>query len=123
MTPRDLIATVAATFDVTLADVLGQSRMRHIAEARQAAAWVLRRAIPAISLEQIGRLLGGRDHTTIIHSLAQVERRCAADPQLRARLASLLPQAPLVAHPRVPLDPAMRWWVAQSRDSFFVRAA
>ena len=122
MTPRDLIATVAAHFDLTPADLTGRSRMRHITEARQVAAWVLRRASP-LSLEAIGRLLGHRDHTTIIYAIEQIEQRMAADPQLRAELHSLLPQRPLIAPAHTRVDHAMRWWIAQSRDSFFVRAA
>lgn len=121
MTPKQLIADVAAALDVEMADLTGRSRVRHIAEARQAAAWVLRRASP-LSLEQIGRLLGGRDHTTIGYSIAQIEARCATDPAYAARLHSLLPQRPLT-QPARPANHAMRWWVAQSRDSFFVRAA
>jgi chromosomal replication initiator protein len=122
MRPRDLIAQVAAVFDLTPADLTGPSRIRQVAEARQATAWVLRRAIAAISLQEVGRLLGGRDHTTIIHALAQVERRMADDPYLAAQLYSLLPQTPLTSV-RQRSDHAMRWWVAQSRESFFVRAA
>lgn len=122
MTPRDLIAAVATAFDLEMADLTGRSRMRVVVEARQAAAWVLRRACPALALADIGRLLH-RDHTTVIYSLQQVELRIAADPHLRAELHSLLPQKPLIAPPTRRPDHAMRWWVAQSRDSFFVRAA
>ncbi len=122
MTPKQLIAHVAVHFDLTPADLTGASRMRHIVLARQAAAWVLRKAA-TISLEEIGRLLGGRDHTTIIYSLGQIEQRMAADPYFAAELHSLLPQRPLAAPPHTRPDHAMRWWVAQSRDSYFVRAA
>ena len=93
MTPKQLIATVAAAFDVTAADLTGQRRTRHIVLARQACAWVLRSATP-LSLAEIGRLLGGRDHTTIGYSVAQMTARRAADPQLAAQLHSLLPQQP-----------------------------
>lgn len=123
MTPRDLLARVANAFDLSPADLIGRSRMHVVVEARQAAAWVLRRACPALALADIGHLLGGRDHTTVIYSLKQVEQRLAIDPAYAAQLHSLLPQAPLVASVRLRPDHAMRWWIAQSRDSFFVRAA
>lgn len=122
MTLRDLLDTVASAFDVTVADLAGPSRTQHIVLARQAAAWALRKTTP-LSLEAIGRLLGGRDHTTISYSLTQIERRCAADPQFARVLHSLLPQRPLLTPVRSRPDHAMRWWVAQSRDSYFVRAA
>src|SRR6185503_17800716 len=92
MTPKHLIILVATVFGVSAADLIGRSRMRIVVEARQAAAWVLRRACPALALADIGRLLGGRDHTTIIYSLQQIEQRMANDPQLRAQMHALLPQ-------------------------------
>jgi chromosomal replication initiator protein len=123
MTPKQLVARVAAHFDLDSADLTGQSRMRHVVLARQSAAWVLRKAY-AISLEEIGRLLGGRDHTTIGYSIAQVELRIADDAALRAELHSLLPQRPPCPAPaRERSDHAMRWWATQARDSYFVRAA
>ena len=124
MTPQKLIALVASAFGLTAEDLTGRSRRRYLVEARQAAAWVLRRAYPAISLEEIGRLLGHRDHTTIIYSLEQVEQRIAGDVQLRAQLHSLVPEHPTQPSPdRGGYGRGMRWWAAQSRDSFFVRAA
>src|SRR6266508_1058984 len=99
MTPTLLISLVASAFGLSASDLTGQSRMRHVVLARQAAAWVLRKTY-AISLEQIGRLLGGRDHTTIGYSIAQVEQRIANDAALRAELHSLLPQRPLAAPAR-----------------------
>lgn len=123
MNAQTLIAHVAEAFDLTIADLTGPSRMRHIVLARQAAAWVLRRASP-LSLEEIGRLLGGRDHTTIGYSIAQVAQRMADDPHVRAQLHSLLPEKPLRTPVRLRSDHAgSAWWVAQSRESFFVRAA
>jgi chromosomal replication initiation ATPase DnaA len=65
--------------------------MRHIVLARQAAAWVLRRSYPSLALTDIGHLLD-RDHTTIIYSISQIERKMADDPCLRAELHGLLPQ-------------------------------
>jgi len=123
MTPKQLLAAVASHFDMEVADLTGRSRMRVVVEARQAAAWVLRRACPSLALVDIGHVLGGRDHTTIIYSLQQVERRMAADTMFRAELHSLLPQRPVAQPARTRPDHAMRWWVAQARDSFFVRAA
>jgi len=123
MKALDLIAAVADRFDLTSADLIGRSRMRVVVEARQAAAWVLRRAYPSLALADIGHLLD-RDHTTIIYSISQIEKRIAGDPVLRAELHSLLPQKPLATSVRARPDHAgSAWWVAQSRDSYFVRAA
>lgn len=61
-----LLETAAQTFEVPCAASIGQSRQRHIVQARQAVAWALRQIHPELSLASIGDLLGGRDHTTII---------------------------------------------------------
>jgi len=122
MTPNILISLIASAFGLSADDLTGPSRMRHIVLARQAACWVLRQASP-LSQTEIGRLLGGRDHTTIGYSIAQIERRIASDPLLRAQLHSLLPQEPFALARRRPRDAGGAWWISQSRDTFFVRTA
>jgi chromosomal replication initiator protein len=120
---QKLLELVAALFGLTRDDLVGRSRRRHVVEARQAAAWVLRRAYPALSLEAIGEILGDRDHTTIIYSLAQVEERMRADPGLAADLRALIPAPVAPATRRRPVAGAMRWWVAQGRGDWLVLAA
>jgi len=90
MTPATLLALVAAHFDLTVAQLRSRNRTRVVAYARQAAAWVLRIAFPVLSLQDVGALLGGRDHTTIIFACQQVELRMAADPDLAAVLLALV---------------------------------
>lgn len=138
ITPELLLAAVAAAFGVELAELTGQDRRRHVAEARQAAAWVLRRAFPRLGLVAIGAQLGRRDHTTIIHAIERVEQRIAADPELGALLELLVatppPPRPIFIHPTSqprerPPAPALNitageiWWVAQARAAFIVEAA
>jgi chromosomal replication initiator protein len=38
---------------------------------------------------EIGALFGGRDHSTVIHSVNKVEADMAADPELRYRVQKL----------------------------------
>jgi chromosomal replication initiator protein len=68
-------------------------RVREVAHPRQAAMFLSRKLI-GMSLQEIGRRFGGRDHTTVIHSIHSVERRTADNPGfelemeiLRERLA------------------------------------
>jgi hypothetical protein len=44
------------------------------------------------SLPQIGRALGGRDHTTVIHGCERVARHIESDPNLRRQVAELREQ-------------------------------
>jgi chromosomal replication initiator protein len=39
-----------------------------------------------LPLVEIGRLFGGRDHSTVIHSIAKIEEEIAADPGFRRRV-------------------------------------
>jgi chromosomal replication initiation ATPase DnaA len=114
-----ILAAVAAHFGLSMADLSGRSRLHHIVLARQAAAWALRRATP-LSLSAIGQLLGGRDHKTILHAIAQTESRMAADAMLRAQLHAIV--AP-PSKPSRPRDMAMRWWVVQGRSTWEVLSA
>lgn len=101
MTPTLLLLAVAAHFDLSVATLRSRDRTRYVVQARQAAAWVLRTAYPALGLVSVGELLG-RDHTTIIYSLSAVEDRMEADPLLAAQLLSLvaLAQVPASAAPQ-----------------------
>lgn len=62
-----VIATAAALANVTIAELLGPCRARHLTHSRFAIMVVYKRA--GWSLPRIGRLLGDRDHTTIISGL------------------------------------------------------
>lgn len=66
---------VAAATGVALDDLCSRKRDRHIARARQLAAWSLRRWFPELSLAAIGRELGGLDHATVKYAITQVEAR------------------------------------------------
>jgi chromosomal replication initiation ATPase DnaA len=68
--PQIILRQVARKHGVTLSEMLGPSRKRFIAHARFEAAYRLRTEC-RMSLPQIGRRLGGKDHTTIIHALRQ----------------------------------------------------
>jgi hypothetical protein len=72
-TPRTpaqkIIADVAHQHGLTYADIISNSRRRHFVKARTEAIWAIKDWKPSLSLLQIGRLMGGRDHTTILHAL------------------------------------------------------
>lgn len=63
--------TVASYYDLRSADLKGQSRQKPIAFARQIAMWLCRAHL-SMSLPEIGRLFGGRDHTTVLSSLRKI---------------------------------------------------
>lgn len=82
------IVTIAAhLFGVSESDITGLSRVARITEARQAIAWALREE--HWSLESIGMLLGGRDHTTIMYNIERASRKKAHDTRFAERLRVL----------------------------------
>lgn len=84
---RAVLAVVSERFSVPLDALLGKSRERQTAWARQVAMYLMREETGA-SLFQIGDHLGGRDHTTIMHGCATVVKRMEADPRARADVAA-----------------------------------
>lgn len=71
ITPNKLIALVAAEWQTTVEALTGKSRTKHIAEPRQVAMYLLRHETNA-SLPQIGEVLGGRDHTTVMYGIDKI---------------------------------------------------
>lgn len=78
----------AASFGVSRADLVGSSRAAAPLRARQVAI-LLTRELTDLSLPQIGRLFGGRDHSTILNSLRRVEANLTEDQELANRVEEL----------------------------------
>ena len=79
---------VAETFGISRAELIGSSRAATPLRARQIAIF-LTRELTELSLPQIGRLYGGRDHSTVLNSLRRVEARLDEDPALADRVQRL----------------------------------
>ena len=79
LTVRVIVQAVAAAFEVTGLDILSERRTAAVLPARFGACWLARRLTP-LSLPEIGRSLGGRDHTTILKAVERAEEMRAADP-------------------------------------------
>jgi chromosomal replication initiator protein len=79
---------VAERFGVSRAELVGSSRAATPLRARQVAIF-LTRDLTDLSLPQIGRLYGGRDHTTVLNSLRRVEAGLDEDPALAEKVREL----------------------------------
>ena len=78
-----VLTAVSTRFAVPAETLLGKSRERQVAWARQVAMYLMREET-SLSLFQIGAQLGGRDHTTIMHGCSAVAKRIAEDARARA---------------------------------------
>jgi chromosomal replication initiator protein len=79
---------VAERFGISRAELIGTSRAATPLRARQVAIY-LTREMTDLSLPQIGRLYGGRDHTTVMNSLRRVEAGIGEDEALSTRVDEL----------------------------------
>jgi chromosomal replication initiator protein len=82
LTPQAIIACTAKFFGLSLDDIKGKSRDKAVVVPRQIAMYLVREETSA-SLEQIGQLLGGRDHTTVMHGWDKISGAVQEDHQLR----------------------------------------
>jgi hypothetical protein len=71
VTTADCIKYICLTEGFTKADMLGHSRISKLAYARQKITYLIR-TYTALSYPEIGRRLGGRDHSTAIHSVHKI---------------------------------------------------
>ena len=75
--PKQIIQEAAQKHGITVSELIGESRCKHYVIARQEAAYRIRKEC-GYGLPRIGKLLGGRDHTTILHACRAHEKRMAA---------------------------------------------
>ncbi|MGI8644066.1 MAG: chromosomal replication initiator protein DnaA [Thermomicrobiales bacterium] len=86
--PTDVVEAVASHFGVSLKELRGRGRSKEIVGPRQVAMYLMREETGA-SLSEIGHALGDRDHTTVMHGIAKIERDLATDTTLRANVMSV----------------------------------
>jgi chromosomal replication initiator protein len=82
ITVEQVLAAVAEYYKVDLADLTGRSRNKEVVGPRQMAMYLLREETDA-SLPQIGDLLGGRDHTTVMYAHEKMTELIETDDQRR----------------------------------------
>lgn len=88
MTPEQIVETVAQYFGIEPAALQGGSRCQTVVRPRQIAMYLIREETGA-SLPQIGAVLGGRDHTTVLHGYTRIAERIEEDADLRREVVAL----------------------------------
>ena len=88
VTIEEIQKKVAEHFNVKLADMHSARRARAVARPRQVAMY-LAKQLTTRSLPEIGRKFGGRDHTTVMHAVRQIEKLSAEDKALAQDLEQL----------------------------------
>lgn len=85
---EELIKIVADFYSIEVDSITDKSRKKEVVKPRQVAMYVLREFFD-ISYPTIGEKLGGRDHTTIIHSYEKVKNDLKSDIALREELEQI----------------------------------
>lgn len=78
ITPDNIIKEVCRYFRVDESQIRGPSRSRDILNARQIAMYLIR-SMTSLSLDETGKLFGGRDHSTTFNGVTKVENRMKND--------------------------------------------
>jgi len=86
--PEHILTTIAREYDVSMDELLSQSRSQRIAFPRQIAMYMLREE-SELSLPKIGELLGGRDHTTVMYGHDKITDLLERDKNLRRKLVNI----------------------------------
>ena len=82
LSPQRILSAVAKHYGLTEHDLIGRSRRRVVSVPRQLVMYLVREETET-SLPRIGELLGGRDHSTIIHGCDKIASQIETDEQLR----------------------------------------
>lgn len=80
---------VSEHFRIRQAEMVSARRAREVARPRQIAMYLAKQLTPR-SLPEIGRRFGGRDHTTVIHAVRQIERLRGIDSDIDNDVRTLL---------------------------------
>jgi chromosomal replication initiator protein len=83
LNPRRITEVVSQVFNVDLEEIKSKKRTSAVALARQSA-MALIRLHTGMSLADIGKEFGGRDHTTVMHACDRIRERAAVDADLSA---------------------------------------
>ncbi len=84
-----VFSAAANAFDVTLEQVRGQSRRPIYAFPRFVGIYLTRKLLTYHSFPQIGRFLGGRDHTSVLNGFKRIQRKLAVDHEFAAKIAAI----------------------------------
>jgi chromosomal replication initiator protein len=89
--PQKIIELVAKEWQTPIEALLGRDRSQKVAQPRQVAMYLLRKETHA-SLPQIGEILGGRDHTTVMYAIEKIANDIETKTDLRKRVVNVKQQ-------------------------------
>jgi len=86
--PNDVISAVSKYFSVGKRLLLGESRARPFSHPRQILMYILRTQL-SLTLDEVGRVVGGRDHTTVMHAVDKITHKASTDVNMRGDIRGI----------------------------------
>ena len=84
----DIIDTTCKYFGITREDIVGKKRDKKIVEPRQICIYLISEMLP-LPLTSIGSIMGGRDHTTIMHAKNKIASAVTKDERFRSAVQDI----------------------------------
>jgi chromosomal replication initiator protein len=103
----EILTRVASYYGLAMQDLLGPRRTREVAMARQVGMYLVRQ-LTSLSLPQIGRELGDRDHTTVLYGVDKISALFEKDDQLRRQILEIKTELYGNGQQRVPAARGLR---------------
>ncbi|MCR4674644.1 MAG: chromosomal replication initiator protein DnaA [Lachnospiraceae bacterium] len=88
ITPQLIIEVVAEHYNISVDQMISKNRSANISRPRQIAMFLCRQMVDT-PLDAIGTLLGGRDHTTIIHGTKKIQNEYDENPEVKKEIDSI----------------------------------
>ncbi len=88
LTIEQIISEVSTFYHIKRTDLLGKRRHKSVAHPRQIGMYITRQNTKH-SLEEIGAHFGGRDHTTVMHAVRSISKKCKDDQELLTQIRTL----------------------------------
>ncbi|HEB52068.1 MAG TPA: chromosomal replication initiator protein DnaA [bacterium] len=88
VTAEEVMSLITSEFAITARELIGKSRTQAVSMPRQIAMFLLREHTES-SLEDIGKIFGNRDHTTVIYAVTKVRNRAQKDRLFKELLDGL----------------------------------
>jgi chromosomal replication initiator protein len=88
VTPAEVMNVVGSFYGVGIQQLKGERRTKIIVWPRQILMYLLRQDL-RLPLEEVGRLVGGRDHTTVLHATDKVRGEIEQNHKFQSELAEV----------------------------------
>jgi chromosomal replication initiator protein len=89
ITPEDVLKAVCKIFNIRIPDLKTKRKNSAVVLPRQVAMYAMRKLTP-LSFPEIGQIFGGKDHSTVIHSIKKIEKLTTQDYKIKNIIDTLI---------------------------------